>query len=142
MVDDSLYLPEELERALAACVQETKPDTEAIKAAVLRHEEVTGAEARRGSHLRVARSLFRGVFRFYGFLGGRPTFQLPLPHPFSCLGTYEPLLGRRQRSDLASGCFRRAATLWPFVGQQCPSALKTGISTSISAMIDSITNSP
>lgn len=47
-------LPEELERALTACVQGTKPDTEAIKAAVLRHEEVAGAEVRRGSHLRVA----------------------------------------------------------------------------------------
>jgi hypothetical protein len=45
------YLPEELERALAACVQETKSDTEAIKAAGLRHEEVTGAEVRRGSQL-------------------------------------------------------------------------------------------
>jgi Siphovirus Gp157 len=47
-------LPDELERALVACVRETKPDTEAIKAAVLRHEEVAGAEVRRGSHLRVA----------------------------------------------------------------------------------------
>jgi hypothetical protein len=48
------YLPEELERTLAECIQETRPDTEAIKAAVLRHEEVAGAEVRRGSHLRVA----------------------------------------------------------------------------------------
>ncbi len=48
------YLPEELQRALAACIQETKPDTEAIKAAALRQEEVVGAEVRRGSHLRVA----------------------------------------------------------------------------------------
>jgi hypothetical protein len=48
------YLPEDLERALVACIQETKPDTEAIKAAVLLHEEVAGAEVRRGSHLRVA----------------------------------------------------------------------------------------
>jgi hypothetical protein len=48
------YLPEDLERALAACIQETRPYTEAIKAAVLRHEEVAGAEVRRGSHLRVA----------------------------------------------------------------------------------------
>lgn len=48
------YLPEDLERALVACIQETKPDTEAIKAAVFRHEEVAGAEVRRGSHLRVA----------------------------------------------------------------------------------------
>jgi Siphovirus Gp157 len=48
------YLPEELERALAACIHETKPDAEAIKAAVSRNEEVAGAEVRRGSHLRVA----------------------------------------------------------------------------------------
>lgn len=48
------YLPEDLGRSLAACIQETRPDTEAIKAAVLRHEEVAGAEVRRGSHLRVA----------------------------------------------------------------------------------------
>jgi hypothetical protein len=47
-------LPEELERAMAACVHETKPDTEAIKAASIRQEEVAGAEVRRGSHLRVA----------------------------------------------------------------------------------------
>jgi hypothetical protein len=48
------YLPEDLERALVACIHETKPDTDAIKAAVSCHEEVTGAEVRRGSHLRVA----------------------------------------------------------------------------------------
>jgi Siphovirus Gp157 len=47
-------LPEDLERAMTACVQEMKPDTEAIKAASMRHEEVAGAEVRRGSHLRVA----------------------------------------------------------------------------------------
>jgi hypothetical protein len=48
------YLPEDLERALVACIQETRPDTEAIKAAAQRHEDVAGAEVRRGSHLRVA----------------------------------------------------------------------------------------
>ena len=47
-------LPAELERALVACIQEMKPDTEAIKAASMRHEDVAGAEVRRGSHLRVA----------------------------------------------------------------------------------------
>jgi hypothetical protein len=47
-------LPAELERALIACIQEMKPDTEAIKAASMRHEDVAGAEVRRGSHLRVA----------------------------------------------------------------------------------------
>jgi hypothetical protein len=48
------HLPEDLERLLVACIHETKPDTDAIKAAVLCHEEVAGAEVRRGSHLRVA----------------------------------------------------------------------------------------
>lgn len=48
------YLPEELESVLAASIQEITPDTEAIRAAVTRHEEVAGAEIRRGSHLRVA----------------------------------------------------------------------------------------
>jgi hypothetical protein len=48
------YLPEDLERALAACIHETKPDTEAIKIAVSRDEKVAGAEIRRGFHLRVA----------------------------------------------------------------------------------------
>ena len=47
-------LPEELERAMAVCVLEMKPDAEAIKAASMRHEEIAGAEVRRGSHLRVA----------------------------------------------------------------------------------------
>jgi hypothetical protein len=48
------HLPEDLERLLVARIHETKPDTHAIKAAVLCHEEVAGAEVRRGSHLRVA----------------------------------------------------------------------------------------
>jgi Siphovirus Gp157 len=47
-------LPEELERAITACIQETKPDIGAIKAAALRQEKVAGAEVRLGSHLRVA----------------------------------------------------------------------------------------
>jgi hypothetical protein len=47
-------LPEELATSLANAVQETKPDAEAIKAAYLRQEEVSGASVRRGSHLRVA----------------------------------------------------------------------------------------
>ena len=47
-------LPEELERAITACIQETKPDIEAIKAAALRQQRVAGAEIRRNSHLRVA----------------------------------------------------------------------------------------
>ena len=48
------YLPEELERSLVTCIQETKPDVEAIKAADSRREQVAGAEVRRGCHLRVA----------------------------------------------------------------------------------------
>jgi hypothetical protein len=47
-------LPEELERAITACIHETKPDIGAIKAAALRQEKVAGAEVRRNSHLRVA----------------------------------------------------------------------------------------
>ena len=48
------HLPEDIERSLIGCIQETKHDTEAIKAAALRHEGVVGAEVRRGYHLRVA----------------------------------------------------------------------------------------
>jgi hypothetical protein len=47
-------LPEELAKALEASVQETKPDNDAIKAAVAQNEIVPGAEVRRGTHLRVA----------------------------------------------------------------------------------------
>jgi len=47
-------LPEELATALESSVQETKPDADAIRAAMLRQEQVPGAEVRRGSHLRVA----------------------------------------------------------------------------------------
>ena len=46
-------LPEELARALESSVQETRPDADSIKAALLRQEQVPGAEVRRGSHLRV-----------------------------------------------------------------------------------------
>ena len=46
-------LPEELAKNLELSVQETKPDTEAIKAAALRQEQVPGTEVRRGWHLRV-----------------------------------------------------------------------------------------
>jgi hypothetical protein len=47
-------LPEELAKALEVSVYETKPDMDAIKAAAMRHEQVPGADVRRGSHLRVA----------------------------------------------------------------------------------------
>jgi hypothetical protein len=46
-------LPEELAKNLELSVQEIKPDTDAIKAAALRQEQVPGAEVRRGWHLRV-----------------------------------------------------------------------------------------
>jgi hypothetical protein len=46
-------LPEELAKSLESSVQETRPDADAIKAAVMQNEQVPGAEVRRGSHLRV-----------------------------------------------------------------------------------------
>ena len=48
------FLPEELVRLLESSIQETRPDNDAIKAAVAQNEVVPGAEVRRGSHLRVA----------------------------------------------------------------------------------------
>jgi hypothetical protein len=47
-------LPDELAKALESSIQETRPDNEAIKAAVAQNELIPGAEVRRGSHLRVA----------------------------------------------------------------------------------------
>jgi hypothetical protein len=47
-------LPEELATVLESSVQEIRPDSDAIKAAVTRQEQVPGADVRRGSHLRVA----------------------------------------------------------------------------------------
>jgi hypothetical protein len=46
-------LPEELSKMLEAAVQESKPDSEAIKSAIQQEEHVPGAELRRGCHLRV-----------------------------------------------------------------------------------------
>jgi hypothetical protein len=46
-------LPEELAKSLESSVQETRPDSDAIKAAVLQNEMEPGAEVHRGSHLRV-----------------------------------------------------------------------------------------
>ena len=46
-------LPDEHSKSLESSVQETRPDTDAIRAAVMRNEQVPGAEIRRGSHLRV-----------------------------------------------------------------------------------------
>jgi hypothetical protein len=47
-------LPDELAKKLESSIQETRPDNDAIKAAVARNEMVPGAEVRRGAHLRVA----------------------------------------------------------------------------------------
>ncbi len=46
-------LPDELARLLEVTVQESKPDFDAIKAAIQREELVSGAELRRGWHLRI-----------------------------------------------------------------------------------------
>lgn len=48
------HLPGGLAKALEASVQETRPDVEVIKEAIIRHELVPGAEMHRGSHLRIA----------------------------------------------------------------------------------------
>jgi hypothetical protein len=48
------FLPEEFVKMMESSIQETKPDAEAIKAAVAREEKVPGAEVRRGTHLWVA----------------------------------------------------------------------------------------
>ena len=47
-------LPDELVKSLESSVQETRPNADAIRAAVLQNEQVPGAEIRRGSHLWVA----------------------------------------------------------------------------------------
>jgi hypothetical protein len=47
-------LPDELSKALEYSINETRPDNDAIKAAVAQSEVVPGAEVRRGTHLRVA----------------------------------------------------------------------------------------
>lgn len=47
------FLPEELVRLLETSIQESRPDIEAIKAAIAQGGVVPGAEIRRGSHLRV-----------------------------------------------------------------------------------------
>jgi len=46
-------LPDELSKMLECSVEESRPDTESIKATILREEEVPGAELRRGWHLRI-----------------------------------------------------------------------------------------
>jgi hypothetical protein len=46
-------LPDELGRMIESTVEESRPDTDTIKAAIQREEEVPGAELRRGWHLRM-----------------------------------------------------------------------------------------
>ena len=46
-------LPDELAKMLESTVEESKPDTDSIKAAIQREEEVPGADLRRGWHLRI-----------------------------------------------------------------------------------------
>ena len=45
--------PDELGKMLQSTVEESKPDTDSIKAAIQHEEEVPGAELRRGWHLRI-----------------------------------------------------------------------------------------
>jgi hypothetical protein len=46
-------LPDELGKIFESTVEESRPDTDLIKAAIQREEEVLGAELRRGWHLRI-----------------------------------------------------------------------------------------
>ena len=46
-------LPDELGKMLESTVEESRPDTDSIKAAIQREEQVLGAELRRGWHLRI-----------------------------------------------------------------------------------------
>lgn len=48
------FLPDELAKTLESAIQETRPDNDAIKAAVAQNQLVPGAEVWRGTHLRVA----------------------------------------------------------------------------------------
>jgi hypothetical protein len=46
-------LPDELGRMIESSVEESRPDTDTIKAAIRREEQVPGTELRRGWHLRI-----------------------------------------------------------------------------------------
>jgi hypothetical protein len=46
-------LPDELGKMLESTVEESRPDTDSIKAAILHEEQVPGAQLRRGWHLRI-----------------------------------------------------------------------------------------
>ena len=47
-------LPDEVSRSLESSVQETRPNADAIRAALMQGENVPGTEVRRGFHLRIA----------------------------------------------------------------------------------------
>jgi len=47
-------LPDELAKTLESSMQGTRPNSDEIKTAAMRNEQVPGAEVRRGSHLRVS----------------------------------------------------------------------------------------
>ena len=46
-------LPDELGKMLESSLEESRPDTDSIKAAILHEQQVPGAELRRGWHLRI-----------------------------------------------------------------------------------------
>jgi len=46
-------LPDELGKMLESTLEESRPDTEAIRFAILKEEQVSGAELKRGWHLRI-----------------------------------------------------------------------------------------
>jgi hypothetical protein len=46
-------LPDELGKMIESTVEESRPDTDTIKAAIQREEQVPGAELRRGWNLRI-----------------------------------------------------------------------------------------
>jgi len=46
-------LPEELGKMLESTVEESRPDTDLIKAAIMHEEQIPWAELRRGWHLRI-----------------------------------------------------------------------------------------
>jgi len=46
-------LPDELGKMLESSVEESMPDTDSIKAAILHEKRVPGAELQRGWHLRI-----------------------------------------------------------------------------------------
>jgi hypothetical protein len=48
------FFPEDMSKALASCIRDDKPSSDAIKDAASRFEEVPGAQVKRGVHLRVA----------------------------------------------------------------------------------------